>query len=79
MIGLFHRAILQSGVAINQWASGQRNSIQVAKVLESNATNEQEAIDFLMNEPVENFIKAQAIFTNVSNTIFFIISSIQCH
>ncbi|CAH0550114.1 unnamed protein product [Brassicogethes aeneus] len=57
--GLFHKAILQSGSALNPWASGDPDSTKkLAKVLGLNPSNEREVLDKLQSMKVED------LFTN---------------
>lgn len=54
--GLFHKAILQSGVALNGWAITKNNPIDILKTVDVDVKNEKEALDYL------NKLSANEIF-----------------
>jgi carboxylesterase type B len=68
--GLFHKAIAQSGSALNPWAWGQKNMIQVADKLGKTVSNDKEALQILMNvsanELSEASLKIPDVLLNAS-------------
>lgn len=59
--GLFHKAILQSGVAMNPWALQLRHDYEFIRVLGCHSTDDQEILDFLHSQNLENILNAQKI------------------
>ncbi|XP_015838032.2 alpha-esterase like protein E3 isoform X1 [Tribolium castaneum] len=57
--GLFHRAIAQSGCAVNPWARGTRGGNTVAEVLKIGLNDERELLDCLMTKTVEEILEIQ--------------------
>ncbi|XP_018335762.1 esterase FE4-like isoform X1 [Agrilus planipennis] len=57
--GLFHRAIAQSGCALNSWAQGRRICWELAKILECNVATEKELLKILKEMSVEKLFAAQ--------------------
>ncbi|CAG9764476.1 unnamed protein product [Ceutorhynchus assimilis] len=57
--GLFHKAILQSGCALNNWAWGKNNSTEIAKCLGYKDTEEKKILDRLRKESAKNIIRGQ--------------------
>ncbi|XP_050307750.1 esterase B1-like [Anthonomus grandis grandis] len=57
--GLFHKAIVQSGSALNNWAWGKNNSGEIAKFLGYKETDEKAILDRLKKESAKNIINAQ--------------------
>lgn len=56
--GLFHKAIVQSGCALNNWAWGTNNALRIAKLLGYKETDEKAILEKLMKEPAKNLVKA---------------------
>ena len=62
LTGLFHKAISQSGVALNPWASVVNPKIyayRLCELLGNKTENHQEIINFLKTIPCTELIKAQ--------------------
>nr|XP_022909379.1 esterase B1-like [Onthophagus taurus] len=57
--GLFHKAIIQSGSALDPWARGHENSQKLIKALGINVKNNQEALKILKEVPVDDILMAQ--------------------
>ncbi|XP_044731316.1 juvenile hormone esterase-like [Chrysoperla carnea] len=57
--GLFHKAILQSGVAMSPWASQARHDYDLVKLLGCKSTDDKEILEFLQNQKIEDILKAQ--------------------
>nr|WCC58149.1 carboxylesterase [Pharsalia antennata] len=57
--GLFHKAILQSGTALNHWAYGQHMMVALAKEMGYDVSTDREALDRLKDVPVELLHEAQ--------------------
>ncbi|KAJ8963469.1 hypothetical protein NQ318_018952 [Aromia moschata] len=60
--GLFHKAILQSGVALNSWALGFHAAVEFANFIGHNVSDEKEALEVLKNTPVEVLYENQEKF-----------------
>lgn len=69
--GLFHKAILHSGVALNPWASGDPEVNTFVKYLNKNPINDKELLDILENISVEELVTAQNKYADVSTSFFF--------
>ncbi|XP_011550237.3 esterase E4 isoform X1 [Plutella xylostella] len=57
--GLFHKAIMQSGVALNDWAIGQdgkERAIRAAKVLGKDITDPNELLSFFQTVPAKDLV-----------------------
>lgn len=65
--GLFHKAIMQSGSAINQWATGLHNIEAYSQVLNLKQTNEKEILETLQELPVEKLYEIQEKLSQVIN------------
>lgn len=57
--GLFHRAILQSGCALNPWPHLHPNSLDIMKYLKSDCKGDAEILDLLRSIPVSELVGAQ--------------------
>lgn len=57
--GLFHKAIMQSGSALNQWASGSNNKENISQILNLKTTDEKEILETLRELPVEKLFEVQ--------------------
>lgn len=57
--GLFHKAILQSGCALNHWAYGQHVMVALVRELGHDVKSDKEALDILKDVPVELLYEAQ--------------------
>lgn len=61
--GLFHKAILQSGVANNPWASvphsPKKNAIKIASILGKESSDPVEIVEFLRTIDVVKLLEAQ--------------------
>lgn len=72
---LFHKAILQSGSALNPWVEGKKNPGEVAKVLGFESNDDKQLLKFLQSVDAEKFHEAQEKITDVRFRFpFFIIS-----
>lgn len=58
-LGLFHKAIAQSGSALNIWAHGSQCAKTIAEVLGFQSGNEKEILQLLQEIPVEKILWAQ--------------------
>lgn len=60
--GLFHKAILQSGCALNIWAKSRRYTTDLAKVLGLNTTDEKKILRVLRSLSIEDlYIAAEKV------------------
>ncbi|CAG9814179.1 unnamed protein product [Phaedon cochleariae] len=57
--GLFHKAILQSGSALNPWAQTRHCAIEFVKFMGKDVSTEKEALDYLHSVPVEDILAYQ--------------------
>ncbi|XP_066249272.1 esterase B1-like [Euwallacea similis] len=57
--GLFHKAIVQSGSALNNWAWGSNNSREIAKCMGYKDTDEKKILQKLQKESVKNIVRGQ--------------------
>ncbi|KAJ8910437.1 hypothetical protein NQ315_016982 [Exocentrus adspersus] len=57
--GLFHKAILQSGSALNYWTYGRNMVKELAKEMGHDASDEKEALNILKTASVESIYQAQ--------------------
>lgn len=57
--GLFHKAVLQSGVTLNSWAHTKTNILDVVKVVGTDLKDEAEALAFLKKLPMEELYELQ--------------------
>nr|XP_022906488.1 esterase B1-like [Onthophagus taurus] len=57
--GLFHKAIPQSGCALNPWAWGSYSAKDLCNILKKETNNEEEILKVLQNVSVEHLFKAQ--------------------
>ncbi|KAF2898714.1 hypothetical protein ILUMI_07459 [Ignelater luminosus] len=64
--GLFHKAIMQSGTALDYWTRGKPSAPLVAGVLHLDAANEQEILKTLQSMSVEELFKLQERIPQVS-------------
>jgi len=64
--GLFHKAILESGLSICNWAikETQReiNSFKIASILGNDSKDPHEILEFLQTQSIDKIIKAQSQF-----------------
>lgn len=70
LLGLFHRAIMQSGCTLNPWAVGDRTAVQVAKALGYDSENERDVLNFLRSVPAEKFLDVVDIVKDVNMKCF---------
>ncbi|EFA06759.1 esterase B1 [Tribolium castaneum] len=70
--GLFHKAICQSGCALNTWGEGSTNGLIIAKHLGYNETNERKILEYLKTLSPQKLIKAQHRFEDT-----FVASKVQ--
>ncbi|GJQ76635.1 hypothetical protein Trydic_g15495 [Trypoxylus dichotomus] len=57
--GLFHRAIIQSGSALNPWAIGKPSANELAQVLNCPYTKNEDILNYLQDLPVEKILEGQ--------------------
>jgi carboxylesterase type B len=57
--GLFHKAIAQSGCAVNPWAQGTPGAKRIAKDLNLESSDEKSVLKFLMDKSVEELYEIQ--------------------
>ncbi|KAK9875472.1 hypothetical protein WA026_007864 [Henosepilachna vigintioctopunctata] len=57
--GLFHKAILQSGCALNPWASGQRGTASLTKYLDIKDTEDKKILEKLQKMCLKKIVSAQ--------------------
>lgn len=68
MTGLFHKAILQSGCALNYWTRGRTdNGIPLAKLLGHDPKSEAEALEYLREADLKDLLTAQERLPDVRN------------
>lgn len=68
LLGLFHKAILQSGVVFNPWARGFQCTKTLADILKLNDANEKDVVDKLVSLPVEDLLEVQKQLKDVITT-----------
>lgn len=65
---LFHKAILQSGTALNFWCWGSKNNARlIVELLGKNAKTEAEALEILKHTPALEIYNAQERLNDVSH------------
>lgn len=72
LTGLFHKAILQSGSALNPWVYGSRVAKKIAKILGFESENEKDILTFLQSIPADKFMDAQDVLKDVNAYICLI-------
>lgn len=76
--GLFHKAIIQSGSALNSWAWGTNNSLLIAKALGYKENDEKIILDKLLKESPRSLVSGQrrlrevSRFSNTFNNIYVV-------
>lgn len=65
-LGLFHRAIAQSGSALNFWARGNKNGKELARNLGFASEHDEDILNFLEKVPVDKLYEAQEKLKEVS-------------
>lgn len=68
--GLFHKAIMESGVALNPWSWGRSVAMELLVKLDRYAESEKEALDILQSVSCEELYNAQEQVYDVSNFRF---------
>lgn len=69
--GLFHKAIAQSGSALNSWSLGRNVAKELAEILNCPHTDEKDILAYLQSLPVEKIFEAQEKLHDVRSTFFF--------
>ncbi|XP_059046548.1 juvenile hormone esterase-like [Achroia grisella] len=77
--GLFHKAILQSGVCLSEWCYNiypTERAFQLGKLLGKETEDSTELLEFLRNEPTSSLVKIQlpileSKFFDLADNIFF--------
>lgn len=64
--GLFHKAIMQSGCAFNQWAKGHYNKKKYIQVLSMQTNDEKDILKTLRELPIEKILEIQENIGDVS-------------
>lgn len=64
--GLFHKAILQSGSALNSWAVTEHDVMSFIEKLNKAVVDEREALELLKKIPFEQLYVAQEEYSQVS-------------
>lgn len=64
--GLFHKAIIQSGTALNSWAWGTNNSLQIAKAMGYKEDDEKKILEKLLKESPRSLVSGQRRLREVS-------------
>lgn len=64
--GLFHKAIMQSGCALNPWPHLRANALDVMKFIKNDCKSEEEIYETLMKASVHDLVDAQNRFSEVS-------------
>ncbi|XP_044731315.1 uncharacterized protein LOC123294258 [Chrysoperla carnea] len=57
--GLFHKAILQSGVVLNPWARQARQDYEFIRLMGCTSTDDKEILEFVQNQKLEDILNAQ--------------------
>lgn len=69
--GLFHKAIMQSGCALNPWVSGVVNTGKLlGEYFCRESSNEAEILDYLLKEDVGRLCLAQHELMNVCISLY---------
>lgn len=68
ILGLFHKAIMQSGCALNLWTRGKPNALEIAKALGYKETEEKAIYERLCKESARNIVGAQFRIKDVSTS-----------
>lgn len=76
--GLFHKAIAQSGTALNGWVEGSRDITPLANLLDIDPTDEKSLYKLLMEKSVEEILQIQESIPhfkvyNYSSMFFFLL------
>lgn len=58
-LGLFHKAILQSGTVFNPWARGFQSTKKPAQILKLPVANQRDVVDKLVDLRVEDLLEVQ--------------------
>lgn len=66
LLGLFHKAIMESGSALNYWSRGTRYAKKLAELLDFESEDEEEILKLLRELPASKIIEAQEKITYVS-------------
>lgn len=74
--GLFHRAILQSGSALNAWCLAKPSACQLAQAVGCPYTKNEEILRYLQELPVEKIFEGQGRIPDVKFLPDIIIKSI---
>lgn len=77
--GLFHKAIAQSGTALNPWTIGRRCTEELSLNLNLDTTDEQSLLQHLMKAPVEDIFAAQEKLFDVTNIKFYLQNRLSHH
>lgn len=72
--GLFHKAIMQSGSALNCWALAKPSATQLAQKLHCPYMDEREILQYLQELPVEKILEGQEVLIAEVLIFFFNIS-----
>ncbi|KAK0082166.1 hypothetical protein PV326_007309 [Microctonus aethiopoides] len=76
MVGLFHKAIIQSGVAINPWASSSEPPMEsvkkLAAVLDKDISDVKEFVNYLRTLDVHRLVEAEDKIRTSKDKILFI-------
>ncbi|ENN71526.1 hypothetical protein YQE_11819, partial [Dendroctonus ponderosae] len=65
--GLFHKAIVQSGSALNNWSWGKNNAPEIAKCLGYKETEENKIVEKLRKESAKAIVQSQRKLKEASN------------
>lgn len=77
--GLFHKAIMQSGSAINAWARGYKNNEQLSQTLDLKTSNETEILEALQQLSVDKLHAIQDKLVKVFyQTLKFLVYNKKC-
>jgi carboxylesterase type B len=66
--GLFHKAIAQSGCALNPWSRAKRFDRKMYDVFDYNESSNENIAEYLRNLPVEKLLECQFKMGYVRNT-----------
>ena len=74
--GLFHKAIIQSGVVINPWAhqiSNKEFAMQIANALGNSESNPEEVLKFFRTVSAQELVQAvEDVFQDVNYIIYYL-------
>lgn len=69
ILGLFHKAIIQSGSAINPWSIGHTDINALSNLLNLSKPDERQLLEVLRSLPVQDLLKLQEKLRDVGHKV----------